>query len=146
MHDWMNWTILAGVVVMLDLFSGTFYLLMVAIGLSAGALIAWLGGVLEQQLIVAALVGSVATVLLRRSQLGGRQKLSASCDPDVNPDIGQLINITDWHASAPGRHTARAMYRGAQWDVEFLGSGVVQPGMFKIVEVQGSQLIVQPCE
>src|SRR5471032_42773 len=37
MADWMHWLIAAGVVVILELFTGTFYLLMIAIGIAAGA-------------------------------------------------------------------------------------------------------------
>lgn len=33
MDDWMTWFVLAGVLVVLELFTGTFYLLMIAVGL-----------------------------------------------------------------------------------------------------------------
>ena len=38
MADWIMWLVAAGVLVALELFSGTFYLLMVAIGALAGGL------------------------------------------------------------------------------------------------------------
>ena len=70
MAEWMVWLVVAGAVVILELFSGTFYLLMIAIGILAGAAVAYAGGTLEVQLIVAAVVGLLATVTLRHSKLG----------------------------------------------------------------------------
>ncbi|HCN90871.1 MAG TPA: NfeD family protein, partial [Oxalobacteraceae bacterium] len=36
MTDWIVWSVLAGILVILELFTGTFYLLMIAIGFAAG--------------------------------------------------------------------------------------------------------------
>ena len=143
MSDWINWLVVAGIVVVLELFTGTFYLLMIAIGLFAGALTAYVGASIEVQLIVAALVGAVATVSLRRSRFGLRNKVDASRDPNVNLDIGQSIQVSKWHSNSSGLYTARSMYRGANWDVEISSNEAPQPGMFKIVEMRGSQLIVE---
>ncbi|MFS2021308.1 NfeD family protein, partial [Massilia sp. CT11-108] len=38
MAEWMGWLVAAGVLVILELFTGTFYLLMIAIGLAAAAI------------------------------------------------------------------------------------------------------------
>ena len=70
MADWMIWLALAGALLILELFSGTFYLLMIAVGLLAGALTALSNVTVELQLIVAAVVGILATGLLRRSRFG----------------------------------------------------------------------------
>ena len=70
MADWMVWLVLAGILVILELFSGTFYLLMLAIGLVAGALAAMAGAGAEVQIILAAIVGVVATAILHRSRFG----------------------------------------------------------------------------
>jgi membrane protein implicated in regulation of membrane protease activity len=123
MADWVMWLIAAGVVVALELFTGTFYLLMIAIGLLAGALLAF--------------VGIVATVLLRRSRYGKAEKRDAARDPNVNMDIGQSVNVPAWQDG-----TARVMYRGAMWDVELAPNAAPVPGVFRIVEVRGSRLIV----
>jgi membrane protein implicated in regulation of membrane protease activity len=137
MADWINWLVAAGVLVALELFTGTFYLLMIAIGLGFGALAA-LGGMSgAAQTIVAAVVGVLATALLHRSRFGRPARGDAARDPNVNIDIGQQISVDQWND-----RRARVMYRGALWDVE-LGQGAQpQAGVFKIVEVQGSRLIV----
>jgi membrane protein implicated in regulation of membrane protease activity len=137
MADWMNWLVAAGLLVILELFSGTFYLLMIAIGLGFGALAALAGTSGPMQAIVAAFVGVMATGLLHRSRLGKPAKSNPARDHNVNLDIGQHVMVPQWN---DGR--ARVMYRGALWDVE-LGQGAsAQSGEFKIVEVQGSRLIV----
>jgi len=143
MSDWINWLAIAGIVVVLELFTGTFYLLMIALGLVSGALAAYLGSSMEVQLIAAALIGSIATIALRRSRFGSRNKVDASRDPNVNLDIGQSIQISAWTSNADGVYQARAMYRGAHWDVVCHSKESPQPGMFRIVEIRGSQLMVK---
>lgn len=137
MSDWMGWLVVAGIVVTLELFTGTFYLLMIAIGLVFGALAALAGASAPVQTIAAAVVGVLATGILHRSRLGKPGKTNAARDHNVNLDIGQRVTVPAWQ---DGR--ARVMYRGALWDVE-LGQGAqALAGDFRIVEVSGSRLIV----
>ena len=51
------WWVLAGILVAVELAIGTFYLLMVALGLAAGAVAAHLGLPLSAQVTTAAIVG-----------------------------------------------------------------------------------------
>ncbi|MCG2584106.1 NfeD family protein [Massilia sp. TS11] len=137
MSLWMEWLALAGVLVVLELFSGTFYLLMIALGLACGALLAYLGAGLSWQFLAAGSVASAATLALRRSRLSlGLPK--AANDPNMNMDIGQSVEVPAWQ---DGR--ARVMYRGAMWDVELDGGAQAGPGRFTITEVRGNRLIVQ---
>ena len=143
MNAWMSWLAFAGVVVILELFTGTFYLLMVALGLLAGALAAWCNVSASLQMIVAAIVGTGATLALHKSKFGWREKQDVSRDPNVNMDIGQSIKVEFWEDQGNGKFTARAMYRGAMWDVD-LSHSAAFAGMFIIEEVKGSRLIVRP--
>ena len=137
MNDWVLWLIMAGVLVVLEMFTGTFYLLMIAVGLGFGALAALFGMSVPAQTTVAAVVGVIATGILHRSRFGRPARHNAARDPNMNIDIGQRLDVSEWHG---GR--ARVMYRGALWDVE-LGQGAIpEAGSFKIVEVQGNRLIV----
>jgi len=137
MADWMNWLVAAGVLVILELFTGTFYLLMIALGLAVGGIVALAGSAFPAQAIGAAAVALAATGWLHRSRFGRPARHDATRDRNVNLDIGQRINVPAWDH---GR--ARVMYRGALWDVE-LGQGATpQAGDFRIVEVQGSRLVV----
>ena len=97
MTNWMTWLVLAGILVILEIFSGTFYLLMIAIGLAAGGLLAWFGVGDSAQVVAAAVVALVATFLLRKSKYGKmQQKDDAARDPNVNMDIGQVVNVDEW--------------------------------------------------
>lgn len=138
MADWGNWLVAAGVLIVLELFTGTFYLLMIAIGLVFGALAAVVGLDQPTQIVVAAAVGVVATVLLRRSRWGHIERGDATRNPNVNIDIGQTLVVDVWQH---GR--ARVMYRGAMWDLELAPEARPEAGRFQIVDVQGSRLIVE---
>lgn len=143
MNAWMSWLAVAGLVVILELFSGTFYLLMISVGLVAGAIAAWLNFGSSFQMIVAAMVGAAATLALHRSKFGWRERKDVSRDPNVNMDIGQTIKVEHWEDQGNGKYTARAMYRGAMWDVDLQHSAAFS-GVFIIEEVQGSRLMVRP--
>ena len=109
MADWSFWLVAAGATAILELFTGTFYLLMIAIGLMAGTLAALAGAGTPVQTLVAAAVGLVATGVLRRSKFGRPTRTDTARDPNVNLDIGQTINVPPWQdgpAPAP-RPTAR---------------------------------------
>ncbi|MES2070788.1 MAG: NfeD family protein [Pseudomonadota bacterium] len=142
MITWISWMVTAGIVVILELVTGTFYLLMIAIGLVAGGLVALLGASPEMQYIVAAIVGVVATLALHRSKYGWKKNAVAARDPNVNMDIGQSITVKEWQDNGNGKFTARAMYRGALWDVELVAPAA-DAGVFTIVEIQGSRLMVK---
>lgn len=136
MTNWMLWLALAGALIILELFSGTFYLLMIALGMLAGALAAFACATEALQLLVAAVVGVVATAMLRRSR---PRRIEAANDPNINIDIGQTLHVPDWHSD---QETARVMYRGAMWDVDLASGGVARPGQFVIREIRGSRLVV----
>ena len=137
MADWSFWLIAAGVAVTVELFIGTFYLLMIAIGISAGGVVALAGGNGSWQAVTAAIVGVAATLLLRRSRFGKASRRDAAQDPNVNLDIGQSVAVAHWVDGV-----ARVMYRGALWDVELMPGSDAQAGHYTIRAVRGSRLIV----
>ncbi len=137
MQAWMAWMVMAGVLVVFELFTGTFYVLMIAIGLAAGGLAGMLGWTVPLLFLIAATVGLAAIGVLQRSRFGRALKTDAGRDPNVNMDIGQTVQVDAW---ADGR--ARARYRGALWDIDLAPGGQPHAGTFRIVEVQGSRLIV----
>lgn len=143
---WIFWLAAAGVIVILEIFSGTFYLLMIAIGVASGGAVAWFGGSPELQLIVAGAVGVTATWLLRRSRLGKIHKTDSGRDPNVNLDIGQTVHVGSWQHVENDRAVARISYRGAQWDAELTDKSSAEPGNFVIKEIRGSRLILTRLE
>ncbi|VVE25775.1 NfeD-like family protein 1 [Pandoraea eparura] len=133
------WFGIAGLTVLLELASGTFYLLMVALGMTAGGVAALLRVDWPLQWVAAAAVAGVAVWILRRSRFGQRRiKVDAAADPNTNLDIGQRLHVDVWNPDGQ----ARAMYRGAEWDVELLPGESPSAGWFVICEVRGSRLYV----
>ena len=130
------WWLVAGLLVAAELASGTFYLLMVAFGCVAGALMAHAGYALAAQVAMAAVVGVVATSAWHLKRMRGPRPLPAASNADVNIDIGEAVQVDAWNADG----TTRVLYRGAAWSGHFVGPGAPVPGRHRIVALQGSQL------
>jgi membrane protein implicated in regulation of membrane protease activity len=142
MTDWMVWLALTGALVILEMFTGTFYLLMIGIGCAIGGLSAVFGASNALQFLSAAVTGIIAIYALRRSGLGRISRREAARDPNVILDIGQTLTVDSWSGEDGGTHTARVMYRGAMWDVELQHGSIAHSGTFAIREVRGSRLVV----
>lgn len=133
------WWVLAGVVIAVELVTGTFYLLMVSIGLMAAAISAHLGATPAVQYVVAALVGGGSVVAWRFYKQQQPGALPASANHDVNMDVGETVHVEAW--SPDGTGTVK--YRGAQWSVSIAPGGTPTPGLHTVVEVVGSRLVVK---
>lgn len=135
---WAWWWIAAFALLIVELMTGTFYVLMIALGAAAGGLAAWAGGDLTVQLAVSAVVAAVAVVALRRSPWGGRlRKTDMAADPEQTLDIGQHVHVTEW---VEGR--ARVNYRGSQWEALLAEGESPAIGSFYIREVRGTRLVL----
>jgi membrane protein implicated in regulation of membrane protease activity len=132
------WWFVAGFGLLIaELLSGTFYLLVIALAAGGAGVAALLGAGFTVQLVVAAIIGFSGSLWLRRSRAQHKGAASAALQ---NLDVGQPIRIDQW---TNGR-TARATYRGAQWDVELAGDGTAEPGEFLISDMRANRLIVRP--
>ncbi|WJF89196.1 NfeD family protein [Paraburkholderia bonniea] len=131
------WWIGAGMLIVLELLSGTLYLLMIALGFIAAAFAQWAGVSTAWQFALAGLFTLVAVPLLRYSKYGRKSAREAGGNPDLNLDIGQILSIPEWH----GRR-ARANYRGAAWDVELAAGEPEDAHLYAIAALRGSCLIV----
>ncbi|HZZ12510.1 MAG TPA: NfeD family protein [Paraburkholderia sp.] len=131
------WWIGAGVLIVLELISGTFYLLMIALGFVAAAVAHIAGAAPDVQFALAAVVALAAVIVLRRSRFGRKLRKEASKNPDVNLDIGQTLNVAAWH-----ERRARVNYRGAAWDAELAAGEPENAQLYEIAEMRGSCLVV----
>ena len=134
------WWILAGSAVAVELVTGTFYLLMLALGFTAGALGAYMGLAVMGQMLLAAVVGggSVAVWHWRRSQ--SPAPVAANANPDVHLDIGETVHVVRWNADG----TASVYFRGAQWTAIAADSaGPLSTGNFRIKEMRGNRLVIE---
>lgn len=142
MADWMIWFAAACVLVILEMATGTFYLLMIAFGAAAGGIAAFVGLHGTSQCVIAAVVAAVATAALRRSKLGRSERVDAARDPAINLDIGQALEVGEWRIADGASAVTRVMYRGALWDAELAPGGTAMPGLFMIREVRGNRLVL----
>ena len=133
------WWLLAGGAVALELMTGTFYLLMLAIGLAAGAVAAHSGAGVPIQLALAAVVGGGAVAAWHAFRRRRPADPPASANRDVNLDIGETVVVDAWLPDG----TARVRYRGATWTVAHAAGGVPSTGVHRVREVVGSRLRVE---
>ena len=135
------WWLLAGITVAIELATGTFYLLMISIGLAAAAVAAHLGVPLTGQLVTAAVVGGGAVVMWHWQGSKKPKNLPANANPDVHIDIGEQVTVTEWHADG----TTSVAYRGSNWTAVLAEKTASQTtGQYRIKEMSGNRLLIEP--
>ncbi len=138
------WWIACGVLIAIELASGTFYLLMLALGCAAGALAAYLGLGGAMQIATAAVLGGAAVLIGRKLRKTRGPSMPAEANADVHIDIGQTVQVESWDAAG----SALVKYRGAQWQAR-LQAGSAQtpqpasPGRYVIRAVEGNCLVLE---
>lgn len=133
MAVYIYWFLLALILVGLEMATGTFYLLMLAMAMAIGGVFALLGLAFWFQLLLAAVAGIAGIFLLRHWR--GR--------PSSNPmsqslDIGQSVEVLTWRDDG----TVRVFYRGAEWDAELEATSSGHDGIFYIKDIRGSILVL----
>ena len=134
------WWLVAGALVVAELITGTFYLLMVAVGIAAGAIAAHLGLSAPLQIVAAAAVGAglvVGLYLMKKRRPGDP---SPRADRSVNLDVGETVLIESWNADG----TTTVKYRGASWTAMHRPGITPSTGMHRVAELVGNRLLVDP--
>ncbi len=139
MADSTIWWLMTGGAVVLELLTGTFYLLMLAIGLAAGAIAAHMGLGVTGQLVLAAVIGSLTTAGLYLHRKKKPADPSVRSLRSVNLDIGEIIQISEWQDDG----TASVRYRGAQWQAVTRSGQPEGPGSYRVTELVGNRLMVE---
>ena len=136
-----GWWVAAGIAIAAELATGTFYLLMIALGLAAAAVGAHLGLAAPLQLVAAAVVGGGATAFwywYRRTHEPADR--AAHENHDVNLDVGERVHVADWAAD----RTARVRYRGSGWTARLAPGAPAHPGEHVVSAVEGNWLVLTP--
>lgn len=132
------WFGLAVVALIGEVMSGTFYLLLVALGLACGGIAAWLNVDLEWQLVICAAVSLAGLWILRRTGVLKKREVDARSNADVHIDIGQTVEVESWTDAGQ----ARVWYRGAHWQAELAAGQPREPGVYVISEMRGTRLVL----
>ena len=135
------WWLLAGGAVAVELMTGTFYLLLIALGLAAAALAAHAGTPLTVQMLVAAVVGGGTVVVWHWKRSKSVRPATAQANRDLQMDIGETVHVTHWNED----RTASVRYRGAQWTVVSADKQTaLTSGYFTVKSLDGNRLVVHP--
>lgn len=134
MSDLSLWLVLAGILLIAEITTGTFYLLMVSLGALVGAVAAHFGLGLPLQVVAASAFAVVATLALKHS----RKNSSSSSGSSGQLDVGNRVEVLGWDDN---RRTT-VQYRGASWSAESTDNPP-HIGLHQIVDVQGNILKVK---
>ena len=137
MELWLVWIVAGFALVIAELLSGTFYLLVIGVGAFAGAVVAWMGF----NMLVQAAVGGVVAIggAIAVHHWHARQK---SGDAQSNfLDRGQPVVLEGW--ANESANLARVKYRGTSWDARVAAGDRPAPGTTLYIEGQeGNTLVV----
>jgi membrane protein implicated in regulation of membrane protease activity len=134
MEPYVLMLITAFALVIAEMLTGTFYLLVLAVAVALGAGAGWLGASFPVQLVTAALLGGVGTMLVRQ----WRASHAPSHIPDQPLDVGESVQVETWNADG----TARVRHRGTQWDAALEDATTPRAGTLYIMAMRGSTLIL----
>ena len=131
----LAWAIAGLVLVITELVTGTFYLLMLAVAAFGAAAAAYLGQAFPVQSVVAAVVAAAGCYGAHLY----RAKSSKEKMPPI--DTGMPASFENW--IDVGARLARVRYRGAGWDARVEGSDALEPGaLLYVVTTEGNLLKV----
>jgi len=131
MEPWLAWLVLGFVLVIVELVSGTFYLLMLGVGAFAAALTAHLGGNVLVQALVGGIV-AVAGAFAVHHWHSRRRPGDAANDNFL--DRGQPAVLEGWIDEAT--NLVRVKYRGTSWDARIVGAPA-RPALGAVLYIEG---------
>jgi membrane protein implicated in regulation of membrane protease activity len=125
MEHYLTWAIVGLVLVITELLTGTFYLLMLGLAAFGAALAAWLGFDFGAQAVAFFVVAGAGSYAVHAYRARNRAQQMPSID------AGQPANFESWVDQGAG--LARVRYRGASWDARVEGTEAVEPGAALVV-------------
>ncbi len=134
MEAYIYWFVLGLILLGLELATGTFYMLVMALAAAGGGLAAYFGLPQALHFVAAAAIGLIGTLLLRKARASMRGRKM----PEPGLDAGHSVKVVAWREDG----TARVSYRGAEWDAELESPGTPRDGTLYIREVRGNLLIL----
>ena len=136
MDSYLYWILTAIALVIVELLTGTFYLLVLGLAATGGAALAYFGMPLAAQAGVATVVAILGVVLV------WQYRVKASKDTSINAiDVGHRVTLDSWVNEAEG--LARVRYRDTLWDAKVVGERGTGT-TFYIRGMDGSTLQIAP--
>jgi membrane protein implicated in regulation of membrane protease activity len=141
MQPALVWLLIGLALVVVELMTGTFYLLILGIAAGIGSLVAYFDQPFWTQAAVAAISAIIGGALVHRYHGAA----NATSPVNRGNDIGQTVTIESWVSEA--QRLARVRYRGTVWDAEVLGTDPIDANArLYVVATEGSRLKVSSSE
>lgn len=131
----LAWLIAGAALIIAELVTGTFYLLVLGLAALVGSGVGYAGGALIWQALAAAIVAVAGFAWVRR------YRHTVTPQRMRGLDVGQHAVFESWVNKGAGH--ARVKYRDAQWDAHVSGDASGEPGeILYITAVDGNTLKV----
>lgn len=141
MSSYLYWILAGFLLLIVEMTSGTFYLLVLGLAAFAGALAAWAGASFGAQAGIAGVVALVGVVVVWKLRAGDTPAVSGN-----TLDVGGMVVLESWIDEPAG--VARVRYRDALWEARVAARPDLpapQPGgVLYIRNVAGNVLEVAP--
>ena len=135
METYLIWLAAGFALVIAELVTGTFFLLVLGIAAFAGSATAWFGLGFWVEAMCAAAVAVAGVFWVRQQRKAGAQPDMASLD------VGQAVSFDAWVSREQG--VARVTYRNTQWDATIEGERELERGQVLFIQaVAGNTLKV----
>jgi len=135
MDAYLVWLLLGLALVIVELLTGTFYLLVLGVAAFGAGAAAWLGAGFPVQVVTAVVVAGIGAYFVHAYRARNAAQQMAPID------AGQPANFESWVDQQAG--LARVRYRGASWDARFDGEAALQPGaLVYVLAAEGNTLKV----
>lgn len=138
MTTWLLWLLISGSLIIAEIFTLSFYLLLAAIGALVASGLAATGFDTTTQIVIATLVTLAGWIFLNKFKPQNRHPDHRS-NPDLNMDIGTTVRILS--ISADGKISV--LLRGARWDARIENNETTDvTATYTITKIDGSTLIL----
>lgn len=138
MDAYLAWALTGIALIIVEMLTGSFYLLVLGVAALAAAAAAWLGYSFWVQAVLIAAVVTTGVLLVKRFRGKGGEASKQALD------VGQSVMLESWISEADG--LARVSYRNAQWEARVTGERVPGGKVFYIHAVEGNTLQVSPAK
>jgi len=119
-ENYLIWLLIGFGLIIMELLTGTFYLLMLGFAAFGGAIAASIGYGFEIQIITTAVVAAIGCYLVHAYHASNARQQMPSID------YAQPVKFEAWVDQ--GARVARVRYRGAPWEAKVEGDAQIDPG------------------
>ena len=121
MSSYLYWILAGFLLLIVEMTSGTFYLLVLGLAAFAGSLAAWAGASFGAQAGIFGVVAIVGVIVVWKLRTGDSPAVSGNV-----LDVGGMVTLEDWVDRPTG--VARVRYRDALWEARVAAlPGVPEP-------------------